>query len=67
MISLFEGPSEMQETYNAFKHQSDFLHDHKWRRNEATKSYDPLVRWNKYIRDRPDDVPDLENIKLKII
>ena len=67
MISLFEGPSEMQETYNAFKHQSDFLHDHNWRRIEATRSYDTMVDWKKYIKDKPDDLPVLDKSKRKRI
>ena len=67
MVGLFEGLSEMQETYNAFEFQSDLLYDHNQRRNEAIRSYDTLVDWKKYIIDRPDDVPLLDKIKLKRI
>ena len=57
----------MQETYNSFKRQSDLLYDHNKKRNEARKSYDTLVDQQKHIRDRPDDMPVLDKIKLKRI
>ena len=67
MVGLFEGLNEIQETYNAFEHQYDLLYDHNQRRKEETKAYDNLVDWKRYIKDKPKDVPILDNIKLRRI
>ena len=67
MVSLFEGLNEIQETHNAFELQSDILHDHNTRRKEATKAYDNLVDWQKYIKDRPKYVSFIDKIKLRRI
>ena len=67
MVSLFEGLSEMQETYNTFELHYDLLYDHNQRRSEAIRAYDTLVDWHKYIRDKPNDLPVLDKIKLKRI
>ena len=55
MVSMFEGFNETQELYNAFERQSDILHDHNRRRNEATRAFDNLVDWQKYIKDILED------------
>ena len=67
MVGLFEGLNEIQETYNAFEHQSDLLYDHNQRRKYATKDYDNMVDWKRYIKDRPKYVPILDKIKLRRI
>ena len=64
---MFEGFNEVQETYNAFKHQYDILHDHNKRRNEATRDFDNLVDWKRYIKDIPADLLVLEKGKIKRI
>ena len=43
MVKLFKGLNEMQETYNAFEHQSNLLYDHNQRRKEETRAYDNPV------------------------
>ena len=67
MVNLFKIFNEIQELYNAFEHQYDVLHDHNRRKKEATRAYDNLIDWQKYIKDRPYDFPVLEKIKLKKI
>ena len=67
MINLFKGFNEMQELYNAFEHQPSLLHDHNKRRKEATRAYDNIIHWEKYIKDKPDDLPISDTFKLKKI
>lgn len=64
---MYEGFNEMQELYNSFEHHSDGLKDHHERRLEATKAYDLVIDWQKYIKKRPEDLPILAKLKLKKI
>ena len=57
----------MKESYNAFEHQYEILHDHQKMRKEATRAYDNLVDWKKYIKDRPYDLLVLYKLKIKKI
>ena len=67
MVGLFEGLNEMKETNNSFEWQSNLIYDHNQRRKEATKAYDNLVDWKRYIKERPEDVTILDKIKLRRI
>ena len=67
MLGLFEGLNYIQETYNSFEHQFDLLYDHNKTRKHATKYYDDMVDWTRYIKDKPEDVPILDKIKLRRI
>ena len=67
MVNLYKGFNEMQELYNSFEHQLEVLHEHHKKRQEATKAYDHVIEWKKYIKDRPKDLPILDKLKLKKI
>ena len=67
MVDLFEGLNAIRETYNSFEHQSDVLYDHSQRRKDVTKDFDDLVDWHRYIRNKHEDVPILDKIKLRRI
>ena len=54
----------MQEMYNSFENQSDVLNENHKRRQEAIKAYDSIIDWQKYIKDRPKDLPILDKLKL---
>ena len=55
----------MQELCNEFEHRSDVLHDHNKRRKEATRAYNNIIGWHKYIKDRPGDLPILDQLTHK--
>ena len=55
----------MQDWYNSFEYQSDVLNDHNTWRREATKAYDNVLEWKKHIKDKLDDMPIFDNLKLK--
>ena len=67
MVNLYKGFNEMQELYNSFEHQLEVLHEHHKRIQEATKAYDHIIEWQNYIKDRSEDLPILDKLKLKKI
>ena len=64
---MYEGFNEMKELYNSFERQSDVLNDHHKRRREATKAYDSIIYWQKYMKERLEDLLILDKLKLKNI
>ena len=67
MVIVFEGFNEMHETYISLELQSNILHDHDRRREQARRDYDNLLDWKKYIKDIPDHFQVLDKGKLKRI
>ena len=65
LVELFERLNEIQGTFNSFEHQSNVLYDHNKRRKDSTKSLDNVVDWQRYIKDKPEDVPILDKIKMR--
>ena len=57
----------MWELYNPFEQQSDIIHDHNTRINEATRDFDNLVDWKKFMKDITEDLAVFDKLKLKRI
>ena len=51
--------------YNTFEHLFDVFNDHNTGRREATKAYESILELHKHIKERPDDMPILDKLKLK--
>ena len=57
----------MRERYNPFEHQFDIIHDHNTRINEATRDFDNLVDWKKFMKDIAEDLAFFDKLKLRRI
>ena len=53
------------ETHVAFGKMSVTLEEHVAKREQASKAYDDLLYWQRYMKDRPEDITILSSFQLK--
>ena len=55
------------ETHVSFGKMSVTLEEHAAKREQASKAYDDILGWQKYMKDRPEDITILSSFQLKKI
>ena len=61
VCELFKTLDNIFETHMVFDKMSVVLEDLVEKRQQASKSYDELVEWKRYMKDKPDNVTFLTN------
>ena len=62
---MFRTLDDIFETYVAFDKMSVTLEEYKAKRQQASKSYDDILYWQRYMKDKPQGITTLSNFQLK--
>ena len=65
VCELFKILDDIFETHMVFDNMSIVLEDSVEKRQQASKAYDEVVDWKRYMKDKPDNVTLLTNFQFK--
>ena len=65
ICELFKTLDNIFETHMVFEKMSVVLEDLVEKRQQASKAYDKVIDWQRYMKDKPDNVTLFTNLQLK--
>ena len=65
MTELFKTLNDILENRVAFGKMSVTLEEQEAKREQASKAYDDIVDWQRYMKDRLENITILNNFQLK--
>ena len=62
---MFMTVDDIFETYVAFDKMSITLEEQTCKRQQASKAYDAILDWQRYMKDKPENITILGSFQLK--
>ena len=65
LTELFQTLNDIFETHISFRNMSFILEDQVAKREQASKAYDDILDWKRYMKDKPENIIILSSFQLK--